>query len=118
MTLQCVSQYNNEVFPDAWCKDINKPSTVLNCSTSDCAELSVGMWSECPCGGLSFKNRTLTCVRGGMSVDMEVCSQCFGRVSRVRACVGVSCSPLPLPPGEYILLFRWFTHSLTSCIHM
>lgn len=90
-TLHCVSQYNDEVFPDEWCDSISKPNTRRSCSTSDCAQWNEGEWSMCPCGGFGLRSRTVTCVRGVNSEDVEVCSKCFGPVSSVQACTGGPC---------------------------
>ncbi len=92
---RCVSEYNEAVFPDEWCKDIRKPNTVLNCSTSDCARWSVGEWSECLCGGQGFRNRSVTCVRGVTRVDRDVCEECSNPISEVQVCTGSPCGEYP-----------------------
>ncbi len=80
------------IFPPEWCEGLERPppEPLSSCPSSECVEWSVGEWGVCPCGGLGFRNRKVSCVRGDSEVDPEVCSQCFGPVSSVQVCNGVT----------------------------
>ncbi|XP_064395482.1 A disintegrin and metalloproteinase with thrombospondin motifs 7-like [Halichondria panicea] len=90
------------IFPPEWCEGLERPppEPLSSCPSSECVEWSVGEWGVCPCGGLGFRNRKVSCVRGDSEVDPEVCSQCFGPVSSVQVCNGVTPCTEPPPPTQ------------------